>query len=234
MPGQGYHFGFSRLVSERAGKQFSNEMKVGTLVLDALNAATGSRRASHFAGGAGCILPYYTELRQCSQIQSWDNGYQKSYLVDPRINMKLMEVANIHIPEGDYKNGIRMHLLSDRSYDQLVQTKIFDVSNQRDNIIKVRATGAEMDGTTFRKELYASYPMLDQYLMNLAGITAEDIEEAKELLRATLSDAHAEFICKYLNFNPDYEWHDTEFFNKEVIDSLVDEAVETALRYLKW
>ncbi len=234
MPGQGYHFGFCRLVADRAGKTFTKEMRVGTLVLDALNAAAGSRRSSHFTGGAGSVLPQYTELRQSAKISSWDSGHKKSYLVDPRIDMRLMEAASIHVPEGDYKDGIRLHLLSDRAYDQLVQTKIFDVSRQKEGVIVVRATDEEMDGATFRSELYASYPMLDQYLMRMAGITAEDVEEAKRILRATLDEAHAEFICKYLNFNPDFEWKDTKFFTKEIIDNLVEEAVQTALKYLKW
>ena len=234
MPGQGYHFGFCRLVADRAEKTFTKEMRVGTLVLDALNAAAGCRRASHFTGGAGCVLPQYTELRQSAKISSWDSGYKASHLVDPRIDMRLMEAASIHIPESDYKDGIRLHLLSDRAYDQLVQTKIFDVSRQKDDIVIIRATGEQLDGTTFRTELYASYPMLDQYLMRMAGITAEDVEEAKRILRATLNEAHAEFICKYLNFNPDFEWKDTKFFTKEIIDNLVEEAVQTALKYLKW
>ena len=234
MPGQAYHFSFSKLVAEKTGRTFTDEMKVGTLVLDALNSAAGARRASHFTGGAGCVLPYYTELRQCTKLQSWDSGFIKSYLVDPRIDMRLMEAANRHIPEGDFKNGLRLHLLSDRAYDKLVQTEIFDVSRQKENIISVRATGVEMDGVSFRKELYASYPMLDQYLMSLAGITAEDVAEAKNLLKSVLTDEQAEFICKYLNYNPDFEWKDTPFFNKEVIDTLIQKAVDDAIKYLKW
>lgn len=234
MPGQGYHLGFGRLVADRAGKSFSKEMKVGELVQDALNQASGSRRMSHFTGGAGCVLPQYNELRQSSQIQGWDSCFKKSYIVDPRIDMRLMEASSIHIPEGEYKDGIRLHLLADRAYDQLVQTKIFDVSRQKDGIIVVRATGEELDGASFRNELYASYPLLDQYVMRKAGITAEDVENVKMLLRATMTDAHAEFICKYLNYNPDFEWKDTKFFTKEIIDKLLDEAVADAIRYLKW
>lgn len=234
MPGQGFHYGFSRLVAERVGKEVTEEIKVGTLVLDALNSAAGSRRNSHFCGGAGCIIPRYTELRQSSKIQSWDSGYKKSFLVDPRIEMRLFEAVNIHIPEDDYKSGLRLHLLSDRSYDQLVQTQLFDVSNQQNNIIRVRKDGREMDGASFRKELYASYPMLDNYLLRKAGVTAKEIEDVKILLRSTLCDEHAEFIIKYLNFNSEYEWHDTEFFSKELIEEFVEEAVESAIRYLKW
>ena len=234
MPGQGYHFGFSKLVAEKTGRELTKEMKVGTLVVDALNSAAGARRASHFTGGAGCVLPYYTELRQCKTLQSWDSSLQKSYLVDPRIDMRIMEAANRHIPEGDFKDGLRLHLLSDRAYDKLVQTELFDVSKQKDNIISVRATGVEMDGASFRKELYASYPMLDQYLMNLAGITVEDVAEAKELLRSVLTDEHAEFICKYLNYNSEFEWKDTPFFNKEVIDTLIEKATDDAIKYMKW
>lgn len=233
MPGQGYHLGFSRLVAEKQGRKFTKEMIVGTLIVDALNSAAGNRRASHFTGGAGCVLPCYTELRQCGKIQSWDSGLQKSYLVDPEIDMNVMEAVSKHIPEGDYKDGIRLHLISDRSYDRLVQNTIFDISRQSENCIKVRTTGQEMDGGTFRKELYASYPMLDQYLMSKAGFTAEDIDDIKKLLRCVLTDAHADFISKYLNFNPDYAWKDTAFFNRSVIDELLNEALETAISYLK-
>ena len=91
-----------------------------------------------------------------------------------------------------------------------------------------------MDGDTFRRELYASYPLLDQYVMQKAGITSEDVEEVKELLRSTLIDAHAEFICKYLNFSQDFVWQDTKFFSKVIIDKVLDEAVIDVIRYLKW
>lgn len=234
MPGQGYHYGGARLVAQKVGKEFTNDMAVGNWVLDALNTAAGSRRCTHFTGGAGCVLPQKNELRQSLKIQSWDSQYKKSYLVDPRIEMRLMEAANIHIPEGDYKDGIRLHLLFDRSYDQLVQTKIFDFSKQKDDIVIVRATGKEISGGDFRKALYGMYPMLDQYLMRKAGITAEEVEESKALLRATMAHEHAEFICGYLNYNPNFEWKDNEFFTMEMMDALIDETVETAVKYLKW
>ena len=154
MPGQGFHYVFSRLVAARARREVTDEMKVGTLVVDALNSAAGSRRNSHFLGGAGCVIPHYTELKQSSKIQSWDSGYKKSFIVDPRIEMRLFEASSIHILEGDYKDGLRIHLLADRAYDQLVQTKLFDVSNQQNNIIRVRKDGREMDGISFRKINY--------------------------------------------------------------------------------
>ena len=234
MPGQGYHLGFGRLVADRAGKKYSKEMNVGNLMMDAMNAAAGTRRNSHFTGGAGTVLPQYNELRQSSRLQAWDSSFKKSYLVDPRIDMRLMEAANIHIPESGYKDGIRIHLLADRWYDQLVQTRIFDVSNQKDGIVRVRATGEELDGDAFRTALYASYPLLDQYVMRKAGITAEEVEAVKMLIRSTMTDAHAEFICKYLNFNPDFVWEDTKFFTKEIIDELLDDSVSDTIRYLKW
>ena len=145
-----------------------------------------------------------------------------------------MEAASIHIPEGAYKDGIRIHLLADRWYDQLVQTQIFDVSQQKNGIIRVRATGEDLDGDTFRRELYASYPLLDQYVMRKADLTVEDVAEVKELLRSTLTEGHAEFICKYLNYNPEFVWQDTKFFTQEIIDTLLDEAVDDVVRYLKW
>ena len=234
MPGQGYHDGMLTLIVQRAGKKVTREEKVGNLFPDAANAAAGSRRKSHFCGGAGAVYPRLTELRQCSTIQSWDSEMQKSFLVDPKIDMRLFEAANKHIPESDYKDGLRIHFIVDREYDKLVQGTIFDVSKQKDNIIKVRATGKEMDGTTFRKELYKSYPMLDQYVMRLAGVTADEIEDDKEMLRATMNDAHAEFICKYLNYNEEFVWEDTDFFTKEIIDQLIEDTIQVAINYLKW
>ena len=136
------------------------------------------------------------------------------------------------ICRGDFKDGVILHLLADKAYDELIQKKLFDLSKQEDGIIIVKSTGVEMDATHFRRELYAAYPMLDQYLMNLAGITEDDVAEAKELLRETLSSEHAEFICKYLNYNPDFEWKDTQFFNKEVINALVSDAVARAAMHL--
>lgn len=234
MPGQGYHYGLMRLAAKKAGKEVSREMTVGTLVMDALNTPAGSRRRSHFTGGAGCILPQYLELRNVSTIQSWDSAYRKSYLVDPEIDIALMEAVTKHIPESDYKDGIRIHLLGDRSYDKLVQHVIFDVSAQADNVISTRKNHRKMDGSTFRNEIYASYPMLDQYLMELAAVTAEEIDEVKRLLKSTLSDAQAEFIIKYLNFRPEVKWSDTEFFKKDEVDTLIDETVAEIIDYLEW
>lgn len=232
MPGQGYHYGFSRLLAERTGRKCTKELAVGTLVIDSLNSVAGSRRASHFCGGAGCVLPRFTELRQITTVQSFDSHLQESYLVDPKINMRLMETVNIHIPESDYKDGIRAHLIADREYDKLVQTNLFDVSNQQKNEIKVRKTGRVIDGQQFRTELYASYPMLDQYLLIKAGVTESEIADVKKLLFATLNDTAASFVSKYLNFNLDFEWKDTEFFNKNVIDELIENALLTAEKYL--
>jgi hypothetical protein len=234
MAGQGFHYGLAKLFASQTNKEFSDAMRVGVLMMDAMNAAAGSRRCSHFTGGAGCILPQYTELRQVGKLQSWDSGFKKSYLVDPRIDMRLFEAANIHIPEGDYKDGIRMHLLGDRVYDHLVQTVLFDVSRQSEGIIIDRATGREMDGATFRKEIYASYPLLDQYLMQMAGVTETEIEEVKVLLRSTLAEEHAAFLEKYINWNPDLEWHDTAFFKKDQIDELIREALIKSVAYLNY
>ena len=140
---------------------------------------------------------------------------------------------NIHLAEDEYKDGIRIHLLADREYDRLVQNTLFDVSNQKNNQIRVRNTGRIIDGQQFRKELYASYPMLDQYILKKAGVTEDEINEVKELLFATLNDDAASFISKYLNFNPDLEWHDTEFFNESVINQLIDQTLETVIKYIE-
>ena len=233
MPGQSYHYGFSRLLAEKTGREFTNKLAIGTLVIDSLNSAAGSRRASHFCGGAGCVLPRLSELRQGIKIQSFDSRFKESYLVDPMINMRLFEAVNIHLAEDEYKDGIRIHLLADREYDRLVQNTLFDVSNQKNNQIRVRSTGRIIDGQQFRKELYASYPMLDQYILKKAGVTEDEINEVKELLFATLNDDAASFISKYLNFNPDLEWHDTEFFNESVINQLIDQTLETVIKYIK-
>ena len=232
MPGQGYHYGQAKLIADREGRKFTKEMRIGVLLVDALNSASGSRRNSHFTGGAGCLFPKYSELRQTSNIQSWDSGYRKSFLVDPKINMRLFEATNIHITEGDYKDGIRIHLLGDSVYDHLIQQKIFDVSRQNEDVIVERLTGEKMDGATFRKEIYEAYPMLDQYLLNLAGVTVEEIEETKRLLFSTLNDEMATFVTKYLNFNSEYVWRDTHFFKKEDIDRLIDDTLYKVHTYL--
>ena len=229
MPGQGYHDGMLIKVCERIGRNVTDELKVGDYFPD----APGIRRYTHYCGGAGAVYPRYTELRQCENLQTWDSGLQKSHLVDPKIDMRLFEAVNKHIPEGDYKDGIRIHLIVDREYDKLVQTQLFVFSQQKDNIVVVRATGEKMDGPTFRKALYASYPMLDQYLFGLTGKRADDVEKDHLLLRATMTDKHADTIIKYLNYNPDFVWKDTEFFTKEIIDALIENTVKAASQYLK-
>lgn len=233
MAGQGYHLGLASMMANKEGKELSAEMRIGVLVIDALSSVAGGRRYSHFTGGAGCIIPDYMQLRQISKLQSWDSGYKKSYLVDPETNLELFEVANIHIPEGEYKQGMRMHLLGDIYYDELIQKKLFDVSRQQEGIIIYKKTGEEMDGATFRKELYSAYPLLDQYFMNLAGITNKYVQETKDLLYATFNDQMATFVSKYLNFSDDFEWKDTKFFKKAEIDELIDNAIKNGVDYLK-
>ena len=103
MARQGYHYGLAKLISARLNRTFSVEMRMGVLVVDAFNAAAGNRRNSHFTGGAGAVFPQYNELRHVSRLQSWDSEYKKSYLVDPKIDMRLFEAVNIHLAEGDLR-----------------------------------------------------------------------------------------------------------------------------------
>lgn len=232
MAGQGYHFGIAALAATSLNREFTQEMKIGVLLIDALNRASGCRRRSHFTGGAGCLIPRYHDLRQITNIQSWDSKHKRSYIVDPRVDMRLFEAANIHITEGDYKDGIRMHLLGDRYYDILVQRVLFDVSKQKEGIIVSRNTHEIMDGAMFRKEIYGVYPMLDQIIFDMAGITSEDIENAKELVSAVFNDEMSSFICKYLNFREGLEWKDSKFFKREYVQTLVQDAVKGIKEYL--
>lgn len=232
MAGQGYHFGLAALAAAGLDRRFTSEMKLGVLLVDSLNRVSGCRRRSHFTGGAGCVIPHYHDLRQINVVQSWDSSYKRSYLVDPKIDMRLFEAANIHIAESDYKDGIRMHLLGDRYYDYLVQQVLFDVSKQKEGVILSRTTGETMDGATFRKEIYNIYPMLDQLLFNMAGITAEDIKDTKELVSAVFNDEMASFVCKYLNFREEIEWKDSKFFKREDVLQLVEDAVRGIKKYL--
>ena len=232
MPGQGYHLALTKLIAERAGRKFTDEMKIGTLVLDALNSTAGCRRFSHFCGGAGCVLPKLEELGSVTHLQIWDTGKEKSFLVDPEIDIMLAKYASAHIPESDYKDGLIVHLLVDKYYDELIQKKLFDFSGQENGIVSYRKTGHVMDPKLFRKELYASYPMLDQYSMRLAGITKEDIEEVKGLLKENLQTRHSEFICQYLNWDESFVWEDTEFFSKEIIDALLKDSIFSASMHI--
>lgn len=234
MAGQGFHYGFAVLICRQGKINFSKELLAGTLILDALNSKAGTRRNTHFTGGAGCVLPRYGELRQVgATIQSWDSEFKKSYLVDPKIEMRLFEAASVHIGEGAYKIGLRIHLLADRFYDRFVQNKLFDVSHQAENNIIALSTGEEMDGATFRQELYASYPLLDQYLMMRAGITKEDFEEVKCYIESVVAPDMVPFFDKYLVWRDGLQWQDTNFFKKNAVDAFIDECVEAAVRYLK-
>lgn len=232
MAGQGYHFGLAALAAKYLDREFTQEMKVGVLLIDALNRASGCRRRSHFTGGAGCIIPHYHDLRQIADIQSWDSCYKRSYIVDPKINMRLFEAANIHITESDYKDGIRMHLLGDKYYDFFVQQVLFDVSKQKEGIILSKFTGEVIDGAAFRKEIYSIYPMLDQFLLDMAEITHQDVEDAKELVSVVFNDEMASFVSKYLNFREGLKWKDTRFFKKEHIQTLVSDATTGIAEYL--
>lgn len=232
MAGQGYHFGLAALAAASLDRRFTSEMKVGVLLIDALNRVSGCRRRSHFTGGAGCIIPHYHELRQITTIQSWDSSFKRSYVVDPKIDMRLFEAANIHITESDYKDGIRMHLLGDRYYDYLVQQKLFDMSRQKEGVILSKITGETMDGATFRKEIYSIYPMLDQILLDMAAITHQDVEDAKELVSVVFNDEMASFVCKYLNFKEEIEWKDSKFFKKEDVIRLTGSAITGIKKYL--
>lgn len=224
MAGQGYHLGMAKLIANRLNKNFSVEMRIGTLTIDSLNVPAGNRRCSHFTGGAGCIIPRYQELRGVSKLQSWDNGFEKSYLVDPDTDLELFEITNRHIPEGDYKIGLRMHLICDKAWDLLIR-QLFDFSKQASNIVICRDTGENIDGAIFRKELYSIYPMLDQYVMDRAGISAQDVQDTNQFINAVMTDEMATFLKKYLNFNPNLKWEDSKLFNKSLINTLISDIL---------
>ena len=98
MAGQGFHFGGSSLILAATGREVTESLVAGNLGVDAWNKETISgRRASHFCGGAGCICPTRQQLRQ-PKIQSWDSELEKSYAVDPMIDMELFEASNKHLP----------------------------------------------------------------------------------------------------------------------------------------
>ena len=232
MPGQGYHLGIMKLVADKTGRKVSSQLVTGTLIVDALNAPFGGRRRTHFAGGGACVLPTYTELRNYVP-QSMDSGFKPSFLVDPITDMRAFEATSIHVNEGDYKDGIRIHLLTDRGYDQLVHNKLFDFKNQKDDIVVVRATNEQIDGKIFRQGLYASYPFLDNYVMHKAGITSEDVLETKEILAACLKDVDKEFISKYLNLSDsEIEWEKVKYFSKSIIDELIEKTCQNIINYL--
>ena len=113
-----------------------------------------------------------------------------------------------------------------------VQQVLFNISRQNEGIIIDNKTGREMDGAQFRKEIYAVYPLLDQLAMQMAGITAEDIERIKELISSVLTDEMTEFVLKYLHFNADLEWKDTEFFKLADITELIETTVSRTVGYL--
>ena len=222
MPGQGFHLGFSKLAAEKAKKEFTDEMKVGTLIVDALSHLAGARRFSHFTGGAGCVLPQFNELQNLSSIQTWDSGMEKSFIVDPKIDIMLMKTASKHLTSTDYRNGILLHLLADNVSDNMFKNEIFDFSNQENGFVSIRNTCIELDKLIFRKLINSFYPMLDQYVMQLAGIDEKYIEETKKLLHSTVSPELAKYICQYLNFDPNIVIEDNDFFTIEMIDNLLE------------
>ena len=248
MAGQGFHYALLKMIEKEAGFETSNEMLVGTLCMDSLNAIAGNRRRTHFTGGAGCVLPKLEELRftvgagcvlpkleelrEFSTMQSWDSGYMKTYITDPFIDLQLFESASQHLPEDAYKNGIRIHLIADATYDDFIATKVFDLSKQAQGIIVERENGTVMDGATFRKHIYRLYPMMDQYLMKKAGITAEDVENVKQVLKQYMNADAAAFIGKYLNFNEELVWNDSSIFKKADIDKMSEEIVAIACEYM--
>ena len=232
MPGQGYHLGMTKLIADKIGMEMTEELAVGTLVMDSLNKLAGSRRKSHFCGGAGCRLPEYSELKTTEKIISWDNSYQKSFLVDPEIDMALMEEKNRHIQGEAYMNGIRLHLLADRAYDNLIQNELFDFSEQRANVVKLNRTGEAFSGEDFRKELYKAYPLLDSYLLKAANISFEDIEQTKELLDRTLSKPMSDFLKGYLNFSECKKFEDSYFFDEAIVQSLIESTISDVEKYL--
>lgn len=233
MAGQGFHLGTAELTAQELGWEFSTEMIIGVLALDACNAPAGGRRCSHFTGGAGCILPRFGELRQVTTLQHWDTNEEASFLVDPAIRMEVFEATNRHIPEGPFKNGIRLHLLADLCYDRFVQEGIFDFTEQSDNRVIVRATEEILDGATFRREIYASYPMLDQLMLEMAGINAEDMESYKDLVTSTFNDSMGQFLLKYMNFDSTRSWVDSVYFKLVDIDMLVNSIISYAVEYFR-
>lgn len=226
MPGQLYHYSMGQMAL-RKGAPIVNWEKftMGNLVLDSLNDA-GGRRASHFCGGAGIVIPKYEELQTCTEIQHWDSSYQKSTFVDPMIDFSVFKSVIKHLPQDDFIKGIEFHLWIDYYYDIFIQKKLFEL---HDDKAILKSTGETMNPSDFRSNLYKSYPMLDMINVKELGITADEVTRISNLLKAKLIEERSTFIIKYLNYISDYKWEDTDIFKYKDMEELVQKSIVGAI-----
>lgn len=222
MPGQGYHISTGKIASDKFDKKiWTSRFITGLILPDSLNQVVGGRRVSHFTGGAGMRYPEMEKLNNLDNINYFDNQTQKSYITDPMINMNLFEELNSHLSDDDpFKMGIRLHLFGDYLYDKEIVKK-FDLSRQDENIVIY--DGKILDESGFRKMIYSFYPNLDQLSYIFAGLDKEDIDLIKKVVDENLPPLLANFINKYLNFNPEKVWTDGVFKDNE-IKKIVEES----------
>lgn len=223
MAGQGFHLGIGKTIADQLDEKlfYDKRFIAGVLTPDSLNMVTGSRRRSHFCGGAGSIYPIYPSKASIKEgIKSFDLETVKSYIVDPEINLDLFAALNKHISNDDpYKIGIFAHLLSDYYYDQYIQNQ-FDFSLQDKGI--VIKDGQQLDDKQFRqKALYSAYPMIDQYCFNIGNINLEDVQKITKIITENFTEEQANFLIKYINYNANLAWQDTDVYTDTSVKKLV-------------
>ena len=222
MAGQGFHIGINKkLINNLDSKLFLDKRFIaGTLVPDTLSQVVGKRGYSHYTGNIFLSYPPYEKLNNYTieDLYPVDLEAQKSYIIDPLIQLESFKEHNQHLSDSDpYKIGIFMHLLADFYYDELINN-LFDLSTQSDGIIFYQ--GRVLTKEEFRKNLYSLYPWLDQYTYQKFDVTEEELLKIKQIIYEKFSDKAIQFLIPYINYYSNLLIPNNSYFNEGMLNQL--------------
>ena len=203
MPGFGFHYGLGRMVASQMLRQFTLDVEKGIAASDYAQHFVPAR-CRKFSGGAGCIYPRTSgDLVFPGMWQHWDSQNEKSDIVDPIVDMELFEAASRHIPESDYKMGIRIRLLLERELDKFIR-KIIDFSNEWDSAVLIKESGRVMPLYEFNQKLTEFEIWLDRESLKFSGFSEDEIKAIQAKFPMSFSDNYRklEFLMGKPEENP--------------------------------
>lgn len=220
MAGQGFHIGINKkLISKLDSKLFLDKRFIaGTLVPDTLSLVVGKSAYSHYRGKIFLSYPPYEKLNNYTKkdLNPVDLEPEKSYIVDPSIQLDSFHEHNEHLSDDDpYKIGIFMHLLADFHYDRLIKT-LFDISKQSEGILFYQ--GKSLTKEEFRKSIYSLYPWLDQYTYQKFDIKEEELLKIKQIVQEMFSEKAIKFLLPYINYTSNLILPNGSYFNEKMIN----------------